>query len=75
VIDTDSAYVAANLPRAIHQWSKNGWKLARGAAPENLKQWRERMTYVRRVARMRKWTANRPTPQPRSSTRSWGFNP
>lgn len=48
---TDSAYVAENYPRALHQWSKNGWKLAGGAPPENLGQWRELMTLVRRADR------------------------
>lgn len=55
VVYTDSGYVAENFPRALHQWSNNGWKLAGGAAPENLGQWRELMTLVRRVKRMRKW--------------------
>jgi ribonuclease HI len=53
-IYTDSGYVAENFTRAIHQWSTNGWKLASGAAPENLGQWRELLTLVRRVRRMRK---------------------
>lgn len=48
---TDSAYVAENYPRALHQWSTNGWKLAGGAPPENLGQWRDLVTLVRRADR------------------------
>jgi ribonuclease HI len=54
VINTDSEYVAENYRRALFEWSVNGWKTRQGRVPENLGQWRQLVTLVRRASRERK---------------------
>ena len=54
VVYSDSQYVVENFGRAINRWSKSGWKKSGGAPVENTRQWRELLTLVRRLARMRK---------------------
>lgn len=53
VIYTDSQYVADNYRRAIYEWSRNAWKKRSGAPVANTPQWKEFVTLVRRIDRMR----------------------
>jgi ribonuclease HI len=54
VIYTDSQYVSENYGTALCQWSKNGWRKRGGAPVRNTTQWKELLTLVRRLDRMRK---------------------
>lgn len=68
IVFTDSQYLFNNYMRAMHTWSRNGWRRSSGAPVDNAKQWKELVRLIRRVSNQGKrfdirWVPGKKTPR------------
>jgi ribonuclease HI len=71
IVFTDSQYLVNNHMRAMHTWSRNGWRKSSGAPVDNAKQWKELVALLRRASNQRKrveirWVPGKKTPRGRA---------